>query len=499
MLKFKNKKGMSLIEVTLVLSLFGVLLVTVSKSITDVNEMQNARSIAIRQTQVINAARAYMNANMNDLVTRTQGGNIVAVEVGRKNANEAAPTGSLQELGFLPSGFIDVNAYGQNTVLILREGEVDGTVQAIVANHGGRPANDSMLGLATRFIGPMGGMTQENGPGATSGQIYGYAGGWRINKSDFETGSYNFPSGYNVSYIESSNGETIGNFLWRTDTGNPEANRMHTSIDMNGNSLNSVKNITATDEVLHILAKVEAELILPPEGSTTAAATDPSVYQDQAGNKYENYIRPDGYTRLAYLDPSAIISHSDDTVANIGKSYPEGTRLADALPNLVAQASYYAEDNTVVPKPTCGGPTSTNTASLARIYAMPISSFDVVGPGATTSGRVNFTPVNVVSNVSTSQVGNTTTINVQRTQINSINSNNSIELQTAIDTMAIAYGIYAVDLGNSWLFRYTKKNWIYNNSQNNAQGAITDAPIDNKNNETYKNMAMIQTVCYYGN
>jgi prepilin-type N-terminal cleavage/methylation domain-containing protein len=486
-----NKKGVTLIELTLSLVLFAIFLAMIARTISYLTEIQNARSIAIRQVEIINASRAYINANQSSLVSQTASGNVIPIVVGRESINDPIPADSLQANGFLPSGFVNTNLYRQKSVLLVRQGATSGTLDAVLATYDGQAASDSVLGLAAYYIGPMGGMIQKDPPSGDTTLIYGYKGGWQANISDYENDTYALTPGHTVAYVESATAQITGDFLWRTDTGVPEANRMHTNIDMNNNGLDNVSTVTAAEEALHVLAKIDAEAIVPPKGSTETVATAASNYTDDSGNRYDYYMRPDGYNRLRYLDPTTRIDKSDDAAATLGKNYPAYTRLIDALPDIVIKASYLVEDNTIVPKPVCGNPSNPAAATYARIYAMPTSSFNYVGPAAKTDTAVNYTQLSVLTNASLSYNNFTYTLSTARADVR---STNSVSATTNVDTTAFASGMYAVDNSNSWIFRYPSKNWVLASTRPGADTSVKDAATNN----TYKNTAMVQTACYYG-
>ncbi len=467
-------------ETALSLGLMTMASVVAYQGLAQTQALQQGRATAERMVTIGRAASDYITANSAALTTAAAAGP-VAIPIGRLTAGgaqPAAPAGlpTVQSAGFLPSGFIDANRLGQRTYLVVRL--AGGRPEGMVITAGGQPADDLLLGAALNGIGSAGGAMMARN--AATGQVMGYRGGWQVAAGDYTSGAIAPAVGHLAYNVMSSSTSIAGPWLWRSDTGNPESNRMHASIDVNGNDLDNVGEISAAEAALKVAADLEvagaasADLYVAPDTPATA--------DTYAGHTY--YMRPDDRTKLATLsaDTFDISAQIAQSVPN-GKNYPAGMTIADALPDLVIAASYYAEDNTVVPKPVCAG--SANRTDLARIFAMPVGTMDVVSPNATTTATVNYSPVPVVSNVTLTSSGFSVGLNKTMTTVNSYNG---INLNTLVDATAIASTMYATDLGSAWLFRLSKKSWAY----------PSGTPAEQARDPAWKNVALIQTACYYG-
>lgn len=81
-----------------------------------------------------------------------------------------------------------------------------------------------------------------------AGQICGAFGGYSMTASQFP--ATNFSNAVFVSLTTKGDSSLYGDQLYRYDQGDPELNRMHTDLDMNGNDILNVDTIDAVDQIV---------------------------------------------------------------------------------------------------------------------------------------------------------------------------------------------------------------------------------------------------------
>lgn len=184
--------------------------------------------------------------------------NWALLEGAATNTDAATVTlGDLTGGGFLPAGFSLENPYGQTYQLRVVEPNPN-TLVAVAVGTGGRPSatgtlEGSELSLATEVIpetatklGITGGVVPyEDMPGRVPEVIEGANGSW--------TYDYSGISGLNnIGVIHGAlasvnfflSGVVNNDYLYRSDIGIPELNRMETNLDMNGNDIENVGSLT---------------------------------------------------------------------------------------------------------------------------------------------------------------------------------------------------------------------------------------------------------------
>ncbi|WP_315923074.1 shufflon system plasmid conjugative transfer pilus tip adhesin PilV [Mesorhizobium sp. SP-1A] len=248
-IRSRRNKGFSLIEIGAALVVVGLMSAAISVMIAEYTEQRKAKTAAEKLAEVHEAASGYIKANYSALMTNTTGGKKVVVASGRKSITDQPPVGSLQRDGFLPAGFIDNNAYGQQHSVIIRQvtPPSGGTpyLEAIVTTHGGRAIPDDQLARVAGFVGVSGGYFGGYDINATdNGMIVGNFGGWRTQKSAWDAGGITIQPGHVQSTLAFENGNLLTDYLYRNDVpGVPEANTMNTSINMGGNNINNVNTL----------------------------------------------------------------------------------------------------------------------------------------------------------------------------------------------------------------------------------------------------------------
>lgn len=223
-------RGVSLLSMGLVLGI--VLLATPvgMERYANYLDEQNWTTTATHLGTVNQGARKYIQDNYDTLLNQVKGGGNVTV------------TGqTLRDKGYLPAGFALTNSNAQNYVVtVTRNPTQTDKLVAFVLTAGGQELSFK----AQRYIA-------QNTSGL-GGYLYpanvanGASGGWQVNLTSMGLSGQ---TGHLVTYLTSdalAGGAEESDRLYRfAVNGRPDLNRMHTSIDMNGNNLNSAKAVNA--------------------------------------------------------------------------------------------------------------------------------------------------------------------------------------------------------------------------------------------------------------
>lgn len=170
---WKNWRAITMLEVVLVLSVIAISLVGIAQLMADSASSLRAKAAAQKLEQIIDAAQAYASANAQQIeqwFDAAPANALLTIPFAKRTALGGSSSGtpgfrSLQQAGFLPSGFIDQNAAGRShAVLVKRMSE---GVELLVVAHGGRDFNNADLGRIASQIGVAGGAVYSN-TGASS-------------------------------------------------------------------------------------------------------------------------------------------------------------------------------------------------------------------------------------------------------------------------------------------------------------------------------------------
>lgn len=145
----------------------------------------------------------------------------------------------LKTNGYLQSGFFNNNSYGQTYVTaVVKNAKMNNTLQALTCTTGGSQIPyKGMRSISTHISGMGGYVSQDN-------VATGAYGGWQSNTTDF---GVNCTTGHIAIALSS---EVLGTVIQESDrlyryqvNGRPDLNKMHTSIDLGSNNLNSVATL----------------------------------------------------------------------------------------------------------------------------------------------------------------------------------------------------------------------------------------------------------------
>ncbi|ENL9568921.1 shufflon system plasmid conjugative transfer pilus tip adhesin PilV, partial [Salmonella enterica] len=222
-MKKVNRGNAQLISLVLVL---GLAMLAAPRGIEMIAQQQSQRIWDVTASQfntVQMAAREYIRDHIDTLATQVKPGHPVYVSVN-----------TLKNTGHLPAGF-GLNDHNQNYLIaVVSNPKMTSQLQAFVMTTGGHPWDFGALRYISSNISGLGGYVWPDN------QATGAGGGWKMKLTDF---GLNSRQGSLVTFIPSDQLGTSGqgnDRLYRyAVNGHPDFNRMHTSIDMNGNDLNN--------------------------------------------------------------------------------------------------------------------------------------------------------------------------------------------------------------------------------------------------------------------
>jgi type II secretory pathway pseudopilin PulG len=420
---YKRNRGFSLLEIVLVLGIAALMSVLIMSTWQTSAERIRAKGVGDKLQIVTEAAKSYVKANAAELQAVAPTSGALAIPVAKTSASGAIPAGpssklkSLQGGGFLPVSFIDNNAFGQNTVLLVKKNASGNGLEALVTTYGGRSMPDDMLGHAANGMGAIGGYVPTRYVNtADSGAVVGNYGGWRTAVNAWGAAATRPSAGHLQTTLAFDDTALLADYLYRDDIGVPAANRMSTNIDMDNNDIENADKITAgstgTVEVVGNMratidiyardailsrdlsvardARVGRNLgvngAIAAGGDITTASGDITATSGDLNVKGGGTSSPNtgvaniNNLKANYLDTSAVVYGSavaganQNSAANAAAAAAPVT-LGDLLPKSVAQFSYLvmetstADPNSnVVYKPTCKGGNS-----RARVMVYPLT------------------------------------------------------------------------------------------------------------------------------
>jgi len=245
----RRRKGATLVEVLMVITIISGVIVGFAAMTSEITLQMGGRAAAQHINKIYKASEEYIRANQAALIAGAPAApNAQVILAGRPNAGAAAPAGSLQDEGFLPPTFIDINSYGHRYALLIQSDGAGG-INSLVTAYGGRVMEDTLLGTAVSYIGASGGFMANDPLPGRAGLVTGLQGGWETQANSWGPAATRPTPGHLSASLSYSSQGLGGEYLSRTNTGNPEDNRMQTAIDMNSNNLINVGTISGNADV----------------------------------------------------------------------------------------------------------------------------------------------------------------------------------------------------------------------------------------------------------
>lgn len=198
-ISFCFSRGFSLLEVSLAVSISGVLMGALWQISGLAERSLQANFVSSQLLVVSDAAQSYVTANRTSILSLAPAlDDIIRIKVATADASGNTP--SLQASGLLPSNFTNSGPYGQSYAFYVKRedagiigvADANDRLVGVVLTTGGQAVNDKIGALAVAKIGAAGGfMFSTDNPASPTAAttIRGAAGGWQINLS-----SGNWPS-----------------------------------------------------------------------------------------------------------------------------------------------------------------------------------------------------------------------------------------------------------------------------------------------------------------
>jgi type II secretory pathway pseudopilin PulG len=241
-MKSNTQGGFTLLEVMFVFVILAIAIPIFYSMIKSSVDVSNERLAASQFKTVTQAAGKYVKSNWNDLY------NSIAT-----NGPKYLTTSDLVTQGFLPPNWNASlsNVWGQSTRVALwaGSGAGSGAINMAVMTYGGRGGSGSdhfssvSVPGAAQFIGSHGGFVKN----LTTAQ--GLTGSWSLALGGGgippSPAGPQYPTpGHLVALYSYNQGTLSSDYLYRHKVaGNPDLNRMHTDIDMNGSSIDNADTV----------------------------------------------------------------------------------------------------------------------------------------------------------------------------------------------------------------------------------------------------------------
>lgn len=240
---FSNRRGVSLLEVLLVVMLMTALATGAATMFDDWFKKSVNRKVATEMRDVQEAAEQYVVLNMNDVVGQVPDeGDVAELDIA-----------TLINRDFLPPGFVARNSFNQSIRVLMRnagDDTVKGTTIEVLAVGDDRNGIDSRMVDSRLFDAALSGgpklgliSAADMGTYCCNGNIQSAYGEWVVPLSDFSAVYNRTPDvtqgGYMAAYgrvsMQDVNNE---NYLYRVDMpDDPHLNRMMTNMDLNNNDI----------------------------------------------------------------------------------------------------------------------------------------------------------------------------------------------------------------------------------------------------------------------
>lgn len=235
-----NRKGISLLEVLMVVGLMTVLATGAAQLFDDWFKKSVNRKVAAEMTDLHDAAERFVILNME---------RILDDYIPNENDVAEIDVDELIDRDFLPADFVSRNSFNQEMRIVIRnagDDTVKGTAVEVLVlgddrNNRDSRMHDTRLFDAALSGGPKLGLisAMNMGPNCCNGNIQSAYGEWSVPLSDFSSVYNRVPDinygGYMASYGRVSMSDTNNqDYLYRVEMPNhPHLNRMMTNMDMN--------------------------------------------------------------------------------------------------------------------------------------------------------------------------------------------------------------------------------------------------------------------------
>lgn len=406
----RRESGLSYLELVAVLFAITMISTMIGSMLADNARTMKAQSNAEKLRTITETAERYIATYQTDLAAAVAGGGTLAIPVARTCAGCAqppAPAGfqTLQDAGFLPSSFVDVNSNQQSHALLVQRSP-SGGVEAIITTYGGSRMSDEDIGYVSSMIGAAGGGVFSNAAIGPTNQISGVHGGWgdatsnwnaSIGGTNVRPRSGTVQVSMDLAGIAGLGGVDQSKYLHRTPQTDTSLNGMETDLNM------------AADGTRHNINnanQVTANLM-----TANSSMTTPRVY--------------DANNTAYFIDPA---STSRVNALNFGPTVMSNRRIVwgAGAPGVIEGETRFSGDIVTFTGP---GNISFNTSSGAAIFNAPAVFNNDISRNGGAPVRINDNltvtgTVGVAGNLSATTITATNNLNAQ-VDVNSLRNVNS--------------------------------------------------------------------------
>jgi prepilin-type N-terminal cleavage/methylation domain-containing protein len=238
-----KQRGFTLIEILGSLAIGSVMLAGLAALIDSSQEDAVGQQAALYQAQVVDAARKYISANYQSLVTATpNAATVVPVSVA-----------TLKSQNFLSAEFALTNAYNQSACVLVRQPVVgSGKIDAVIATSGGRKIPDREIPAVATSAGQGSGYIAASAPTTARGPS------WSLDTTPFRgvacgggapvlTGGAADGGHLASNLFYDGPGQLSTDFLYRSAVpGRPELNQMNTPLKLANSAVVTVGSACGT-------------------------------------------------------------------------------------------------------------------------------------------------------------------------------------------------------------------------------------------------------------
>lgn len=331
---FHKKRGFSLLDVLLALGISAVMYANIAQLQNDMTNSLHAQATANQMITLSKASQSYITTNYKTLSALASS----PLEVPITGNSNWQGIGDLTSTGLLPDTFTNNMPFGQKVHLVVRKINATSTIpehlEGMLLTDGGAPMNDRLVGMAMAKLGGNGGgIMKTPPPGISKSNIQGSFASWSSPISNWSTGNIT-PSYGHVAMNLMTVGSPVSEWLNRYDTGNPEANRMHTNIDMNNYSLKNTNTISSQDNKdLYLQDKDHAGRVVTWNGGIACEGDATGCHLDISndGGFYDNN---DGWITFngQYADQGLKLSGAGNNLDVQGQTISEqGIKVSDTM------------------------------------------------------------------------------------------------------------------------------------------------------------------------
>ena len=233
----QSQLGFSALEVMICLIIGTLATVAAIPIYQNYNEKQLRLVSAQQMEYVSDAAAKYIKDNYASVVS-----------IATPTSPATITIAMLRNTGYLPASFSDLNAYGQTYTIRALEPTPD-KLETLVVTQSGEAIGEMSLLEISRLIGARGGYISKSSSSVATGTMSG----WQVSLASYGLSP---GGGHLATALFFDEGSVVNDYLYRNAVaGQPEVNRMNTSIDVNNNDLQNIKN-TNTDNLNATTAKV---------------------------------------------------------------------------------------------------------------------------------------------------------------------------------------------------------------------------------------------------